>query len=231
MRLGVLLPTFRETPRDALTAADEAAAAGLDGVFAYDHLWPMGSPDRPALAPFEVLAAVAATHPSLVVGPLVARVGLVADEVLLGQCRALRTAALARVVLALGTGDRLSKEENLAYGIGYADATSRRASLRAIAEALLADGAEVWVGSGGPATQAVATELGCALNLWDADPEVVAAASRRGPVTWAGSTPRHGDAVDEARADVLLAQLRDAGAGWAVFDPRMPPQLLARLGR
>ena len=84
MRLGILLPTFRSAPRDALAAADDAARRGLDGVFAYDHLWPMGSPERPALAPFEVLAAVAERQPALVVGPLVARVDEAALAALLG---------------------------------------------------------------------------------------------------------------------------------------------------
>ena len=61
IRTGIVLPTFRETPADALEAAHEAFAAGVDGVFCYDHLWPMGQPERPALAPFPVLAALAAS--------------------------------------------------------------------------------------------------------------------------------------------------------------------------
>ena len=52
IRTGVVLPTFRETPDDALEAARLAFASGVDGVFCYDHIWPMGEPDRPALAPF-----------------------------------------------------------------------------------------------------------------------------------------------------------------------------------
>ena len=65
MKLGVLLPTFRDGAEDALAFAGEAVDAGVDGVFAYDHLWPMGSPTRPSLAPFPLLAAVARrTRPS-----------------------------------------------------------------------------------------------------------------------------------------------------------------------
>jgi hypothetical protein len=59
IRTGVVLPTFRETPDDALRAADDAVTAGVDGLFCYDHIWPMGQPDRPALAPFPVLGALA----------------------------------------------------------------------------------------------------------------------------------------------------------------------------
>ncbi len=60
IRAGVVLPTFRDTPDDALAAADSAVAAGIDGLFCYDHIWPMGQPERPALAPFPLLGALAA---------------------------------------------------------------------------------------------------------------------------------------------------------------------------
>jgi hypothetical protein len=42
MRIGVILPTFRDTPDEALETAARAEALGLDGVFCYDHVWPMG---------------------------------------------------------------------------------------------------------------------------------------------------------------------------------------------
>ncbi len=58
MRTGVVLPTFRETPDEAFAAAAQAVAAGVDGVFCYDHIWPLGQPHRPALAPFPVLGAL-----------------------------------------------------------------------------------------------------------------------------------------------------------------------------
>jgi len=63
MRTGVILPSFRADADAAFAAAGQAAAAGLDGVFCYDHLWPMGQPERPALAPFPLLAAIARANP------------------------------------------------------------------------------------------------------------------------------------------------------------------------
>ncbi len=59
MRTGVVLPTFRDTPDEAFDAAAKAVAAGVDGLFCYDHIWPLGQPERPALAPFPVLGALA----------------------------------------------------------------------------------------------------------------------------------------------------------------------------
>lgn len=229
MRLGILLPTFRRSPLDALAAADDAARHGLDGVFAYDHLWPMGSPERPAIAPFEVLAAVAERQPTLVVGPLVARIGLVEDEVLLGQCRALGVVADDRVIIGLGTGDRLSREENLAYGLRYLPPDERRASLRDVATALHDEGMEVWVGDGASATRAIASSIGCTLNLWDTDPTDVGRLAARSTVSWAGPGPEADGEIDAAATGALLERLAAAGATWAVFAPQVPIELLARL--
>jgi hypothetical protein len=229
MRLGVIVPSFRHTPRDALAAADAAAAAGLDGVFAYDHLWPLGSPERPAIAPFELLATVAARQPGLAVGTLVARVGLVADDVLVSQFRALRVVAAGGVIAALGTGDRLSRAENDAYGIDTAPPEARRASLRAIATTLQGDGFEVWVGAGAEATVAVARDVGATLNLWDREPPAVALAAADGPVSWAGTAPGGPDGIDEAATRALAVELAAAGASWAVFAPQVPIDVVGSL--
>jgi hypothetical protein len=210
VKIGVLLPSFRVGADDALAAASLAAAHGLDGVFAYDHLWPLGQPQRPSLAPFPLLAAVAARHDALVVAPLVARVGVVANDVLVTQFRALAEVAPGRVIAALGTGDRLSADENRAYGLPAWSASERRAMLAAVAGPLAAEMA-VWVGAGAPATDQLARSIGAALNLWDRPGDQVAAAAGAGEVTWAGN----------ARADLpaQLDELSAAGASWAVLAP------------
>lgn len=212
MKVGVLLPTFRDGARDALAAAEQAASGGLDGVFAYDHLWPMGSPQRPSLAPFPVLAAVAARHPQLVVGPLVARVGVTSTAHLVRQFRSLAAVAPGRVIGALGTGDALSRAENDAYGIAWQSADERRELVR---EAALALGGEmeVWIGAGAPATNELARALGATLNVWDKSPDEVAQLAASGPVTWAGPGP------DDLAA--TLDALALAGASWAVLSPQV----------
>ncbi|HEY5104725.1 MAG TPA: LLM class flavin-dependent oxidoreductase, partial [Acidimicrobiales bacterium] len=151
MKLGVLLPTFRDNADDAFTTAREAEDAQLDGVFAYDHLWPMGSPERPSLAPFPVLASVAAQCPRLFVGPLVSRVGLFSTATLVEQYLTLEALAPRRVIAALGTGDKLSAAENTAYGLVYASADTRRELLKETIVAL-APSIEVWCGAGSDKT-------------------------------------------------------------------------------
>ncbi len=206
MRLGVVLPTFAEDATEALALAARAELAGVDAVMAFDHLWPVGEPTRPALAPLPVLAAVAARSERLFVGPLVARVGLVSSAHLAGQMRALERLAPGRVICALGTGDATSAEEEAAYGLAPRPASERRARLE---EALvaLAGFAERWCGAGGAETNAIARRHGAALNLWRASPGRVREAAAEGPVTWAG--PLEG-------GEALLDALEHAGATWAV---------------
>lgn len=218
MKTGVILPTFRDNARDAFVVAAQCEELGIDGVFAYDHLWPMGSPTRPSLAPFPVLAAVAARHLTLHVGPLVARVGMVATSHLVSQFRTLAAVAPDRVVAAIGTGDAKSREELEAYGLDYADANARR-ELVAQAARTLRDEMPVWIGAGAPATNDLARELGVALNVWDADLATTTTLATSGAVTWAGPT----------REDLpaWLAQLEAAGVQWAVLAPGVDVASLA----
>jgi alkanesulfonate monooxygenase SsuD/methylene tetrahydromethanopterin reductase-like flavin-dependent oxidoreductase (luciferase family) len=211
MKIGVLLPTFRNGADDAFAFADRAAEAKLDGVFAYDHLWPMGSPTRPSLAPFGLLAVVARRHERLTVGPLVARLGLVGTRHLVRQFHTLARIAPGRVIAALGTGDKLSAPENEAYDIAVLSANDRRALLTDTARTLSTI-MPVWFGAGSEATNDAAREVGATINLWDASPEKVADMATRGPVSWAGPAP------DDLFA--RLDALRDAGATWAVLAPQ-----------
>jgi Luciferase-like monooxygenase len=212
VKLGVLLPIFQKNADDALALADRAQQAGLDGVFAFDHLWPIGSPERPALAPMPVLAAVAARF-SLSVGTLVARVGLVGEATLVEQFTTLELIAPGRVIAGLGTGDDLSKDEHDAYGIGYPSASERRRLLRD-AVAALAPVMNVWCGAGSPLTNAVAREHGVALNFWGVSAQMVHDEAANGPVTWAGPLGRE--------AATTLSALEDAGATWAVVSVPAP---------
>lgn len=219
MRVGVLLPLFQEDATPALDRAAAAEDAGIDGVFCFDHLWPIGQPERPALAPFPVLAAVARSTSTIVVGPLVARVGLVPDQVLLAELDALAALAPGRVVAGLGTGDRLSAGENEAYGLAFPPASDRRAALRACARAASARGLPVWIGDGSPATRRIAALEGVALNLWDAPIEQVAIEAQRSEVTWAGPLP--------ADLEQALGRLAGAGATWAVVAGPVDPGAVA----
>lgn len=218
MKLGVILPTFRDRLDDALDVALRCEAYRIDGVFAYDHLWPMGSPRRPSFAPFPVLAAVAARCPGLDVGPLVARVGVVGNSHLVSQFRSLALLAPGRVLGAIGTGDAKSRDELEGYGLEFTSANERRERVTEVARALREE-MPVWIGAGSPATNDLARALGVTLNVWDRDLTAIRELVAAGPVTWAG--PARSDMAD------WLSQLERVGVRWAVVAPGVDVASLA----
>jgi alkanesulfonate monooxygenase SsuD/methylene tetrahydromethanopterin reductase-like flavin-dependent oxidoreductase (luciferase family) len=132
--------------------AARCAELGIDGVFSPDHLfppvfYPPSGPNRPALEPFTLLAAVAARHPDLAVGTLVTRVTLRPPALLAKQAAALDQMTAGRAILALGTGDRASLPEHEAFGIPFPSASDRVALLEETVEALRAlFGGRAWAG-------------------------------------------------------------------------------------
>jgi alkanesulfonate monooxygenase SsuD/methylene tetrahydromethanopterin reductase-like flavin-dependent oxidoreductase (luciferase family) len=212
VKLGVTLPTFRDDA-SALDAARRAEGAGLDGVFVFDHLWPLGRQDRPALSAFPVLGAVAAVTTRLSFGPLVARIGLVPDDVLVAELASLAHMAPGRLIAGMGTGDAKSAAENAAYGIPPGPGDERRLALGRCARRVLDLGVPVWIGGGSVATTEMAVDLGagCAVNLWAGQPAAVAALVGRCEVTWGGPVA---GAVPELAQQ--LSGLAEAGASWAV---------------
>ena len=207
MKLGVSLPVFTDDPGRPLAVADRASALGLDGVFAPDHLfppvfYPPSGPDRPSLEAFSILSAVAATHPGLHVGTLVARVTLRAPGILAKQAAALDAMSGGRAILALGTGDRASVDEHERFGIPFPSVGARIALLEETVRAshalfggrtwrggdqvpplsgpLLPPGEPaIWVGGLSEPVLAVAARVADAWNGWGLDAESFAVRSTR----------------------------------------------------
>ncbi len=212
MRIGVIVPSFHPTVTAVRSCMAQAEEAGIHGLFAYDHLWPPGAPGRPAIAPFPLLGMIAAATSSVMVGTLVARVGLVPDEVLIGQFRTVDRLSGGRLIAGIGTGDRRSVAENLAYGLAPTGAGVRRRGLQFVGSTLVQEGIPVWIGAGMATTNAVAREIGAAINLFGARAERVAELGRSGVVCWGGTLVR-----GTAGAAAQLRSLAEAGASWAVI--------------
>lgn len=221
MKLAVTLPTFSADAGAVLAAARAAEEAGLHGVFSFDHVFPMGQPERPSLSLYPVLGAVAAVTKEISVGPLVARIGLVPDEVVVASLESLHLLLGERLIAALGTGDKASEEEHLRYGIPYLGVKAREESMAGVVRRLAAGGVECWVGAGSARsttrptlTARVAEEVGATVNYWQVPPEAVAeaVATLSVPVTWGGPLPK---TVTEAAA--ALATVQAAGASWAIW--------------
>ena len=242
MRIGVMLPTFTGDPSPVAEAARVAEGGGLDGTFVFDHLWPIGNPGRPALWSFGVLGAVAATTSRVVIGPLVARIDLLPeDDLVRGFLTLEAITGGGRVIAALGTGDRLSAPENIAYGVGQAPVLERLAAVARVADRLRGRGIETWIGGTSRVTAGLAREHADGHNLWAVTAEDLARrAAEDGHVpkkSWGGQVligrdrselvalrARYGDrgglisGTVEGVADRLRA-LAAAGATWAVCAP------------
>ena len=217
MKVGITLPQFRDDAGPALDTARRAEAAGLDGVFVFDHLWPLRQPSRPALAGLPLAAAVAAETDRAAVGTLVARVGVLPDAVLVHSLVTLARIAGPRLVAGVGVGDRHSRPENLAYGAPFRPRPERLASLAEVCRRLGDRGITTWVGGASAAAAAIAREHADALNLWGVGAEAVAEAAGAQPVTWAGQFDLVATGADRLRAH--LRAVAAAGATWAVVAP------------
>ncbi len=213
MKVGVTLPQFRPRSEPALAAARAAEEAGLDGVFVFDHVWAIGNPDRPARNAWPLLGAIAAETERVHVGPLVARVSLLANAVLVHNLETLHRMAGDRLIAGLGTGDRLSAAENEAVDVPYPPASARIRDLATVASGLRELGITTWVGGLSAEVHAVAVAQADALNLWGVDPERLASIGDVA-VTWGGPVP-----VTAAATADLLVRLAGAGATWAVCAP------------
>lgn len=212
MKIGITLPQFRDEADTALAAAVRAEKLGIDGVFVFDHLWPIGQPGRPAISSGPLLGALAASTSTIQIGTLVARIGLLPDDVLIDVLCGVDALSGGRLVAGIGTGDKLSREENEAYGIPFELADIRRQRLESVATAVSEAGIPVWVGGGRPEMVALARTSGAAVNVWQVGAEKVAPLVDQGiEVTWGGPV---GDTVRDARA--ALTAIAAAGATWAV---------------
>jgi alkanesulfonate monooxygenase SsuD/methylene tetrahydromethanopterin reductase-like flavin-dependent oxidoreductase (luciferase family) len=213
MKIGVTLPQFGDEAGPAIETARRAEELGLDGVFCFDHLWPIGQPNRSALSSAPLLGAVSAATSSIAVGSLVARIGLVPDDVLVAVISSLSLISGGRIIAGIGPGDHLTRDENDAFGIPFEPADTRRARMAEVGSAIRQRGIPVWIGGGHDKTIQVARELGSAVNLWEGEPRRLAELSESGlEVTWGGPVPGSPEEAVQRLSDVAAA-----GATWAVW--------------
>ena len=240
MRLGVTLPQFREDAEAPLTVARRAEAAGLDGVFVFDHLWPLHQPERPALHSLTLLGALTAETSRVTLATFVARVSLLPDAVLVHTLHSLhRMVEGRRFIAGLGTGDRNNRDENVAYGVGFPSAEDRARQLVDCCRRLRELGVPTWVGGDSERARGIAAEHADGWNGWGLTAERFASLAAGMPceTTWGGQIligrteahaadklEHHGlrpnlvhGTVDDLRRH--FAALRDAGAAWAVCSP------------
>jgi alkanesulfonate monooxygenase SsuD/methylene tetrahydromethanopterin reductase-like flavin-dependent oxidoreductase (luciferase family) len=240
MKVGLTLPSFTEDPETPLRVAAAAEAAGVDGIFAYDHLFRIGRNGemRPALECLALLGAVAAETSRITLGTLVVRATLRPPTTLATALDTLVRIAGSRLVVGIGAGDEESRSEMETFGLPMGSEHDRvkrlRASLREIADRPY----PAWVGGRARHVGLVAAESAKGWNRWGLDPdefaieaaEVASLVRRLNPdpasftTSWGGLVVLEGDdAAAQAKAERLGAGPRTIAGG-----PRAVAQTLAR---
>jgi alkanesulfonate monooxygenase SsuD/methylene tetrahydromethanopterin reductase-like flavin-dependent oxidoreductase (luciferase family) len=235
--LGLTLPQFSERPEPALDACRAAWELGFGGVFVFDHLWPLGQPERPALEGWTLLAALAAQvrrdPGGFRVGTLVTRAGLRNPGLVARMAATVGEIAGEPPIIGIGRGDAANRDENQAFGLPFGDPAERTAALEATVAALRGPrggGPEVWVGGTGPGALALAGRLGDAWNGWGRTPEELAAglAEARRAAEAAGRDPAA--VAGTWGGQVLVApDSREAEARLAAWGGDRPPAEVARV--
>jgi alkanesulfonate monooxygenase SsuD/methylene tetrahydromethanopterin reductase-like flavin-dependent oxidoreductase (luciferase family) len=247
--LGITLPSFRQRADPAFAVARAAEDAGLDGVFAYDHLFRRAADGtrRPAIEMFALLGAVAAETSRVALGSLVARATLRPPASLAhGFDTVARLAGPDRLLVTIGAGDRHSAEENESFGLSFGTMEVRVDALRDAVVTTRDRGYPVWVGGEHQSVRAIAEADADGWNAWGDDVDTfrtraaaVRAAAARDPfvVSWGGLVVLAPD--DEAAHEkaarlhagpsvlvggpaTIAAALQgyvDAGADWLMLAP------------
>lgn len=130
-----MLPQFTSDATRVIDAATRAEELELDSIFLYDHLWPLaGGKERPILESWTTLAWLAASTTKIRIGSLVTRSTLRHPAVLAKMVATVGAIAPGRLIAGIGSGDKLSREENEAFGLPYYAGDDRTDELRSVVE-------------------------------------------------------------------------------------------------
>ncbi len=118
-KFGCQLPQDILNPERLIKVAKECESLGYDSVWAYDHLSPYWLRSGRALECWTLLAAVAARTSKIRVGSLVTNVNLRNPALLAKMTATVDCISGGRLIVGLGTGDRMSVHEMQAYGYRF----------------------------------------------------------------------------------------------------------------
>jgi alkanesulfonate monooxygenase SsuD/methylene tetrahydromethanopterin reductase-like flavin-dependent oxidoreductase (luciferase family) len=130
IKFGCQLPQEGGDFEKIVRVAEICERLGYDSIWAYDHLAPYWTRRGQAFECWTLLAAVAQRTKNIKLGSLVTNVNLRNPALLAKITSSLDNLCDGRLILGLGTGDRMSREELLSYGYSYARVEERVERLR-----------------------------------------------------------------------------------------------------
>jgi alkanesulfonate monooxygenase SsuD/methylene tetrahydromethanopterin reductase-like flavin-dependent oxidoreductase (luciferase family) len=110
--------------------ARECERLGYDSIWVYDHLSPFWLPSGQSFECWTLLSALAQRTKKIRLGTLVTNVNLRNPALLAKMSSTVDNISGGRLILGLGSGDRLSRNELISYGYGFASLEDRAARLR-----------------------------------------------------------------------------------------------------
>ena len=124
-RFGCQLPQEESDFEKLAKVAEDCERLGYDSIWAYDHLAPYWTQTGQAYECLTLLAAIAQRTKNIKLGSLVTNVNLRNPALLAKITSSLDNLSDGRLILGLGTGDRMSRNELLSYGYGFASLDER----------------------------------------------------------------------------------------------------------
>lgn len=193
-KFGCQLPQDTSNPDRVIRAAKDCERLGYDSVWAYDHLSPYWLRSGRALECWTLLSAVATVTSKVKVGSLVTNVNLRNPALLAKMSSTVDRISGGRLIVGLGTGDRMSAPEMRAYGYLFAPMNERIDRLRDTIRILRA----MWTGKT-VSIQGNVSSITNALNL----PK-----PKQAPPIWVGG--KHHKILD------IVAELADGWNYWGL---------------
>jgi alkanesulfonate monooxygenase SsuD/methylene tetrahydromethanopterin reductase-like flavin-dependent oxidoreductase (luciferase family) len=127
---GCQLPQEMSDFEKLAEIAERCESLGYDSVWAYDHLAPYWMKQPQSLECWTLLAAVAQRTTKIKLGSLVTNVNLRNPALLAKITSTFDNISNGRLILGLGTGDSLSRNELLSYGYSFPSIDERVERLR-----------------------------------------------------------------------------------------------------
>jgi alkanesulfonate monooxygenase SsuD/methylene tetrahydromethanopterin reductase-like flavin-dependent oxidoreductase (luciferase family) len=130
IKFGCQLPQETDDFEKLVGIAERCEDIGYDSVWAYDHLAPYWTQRGQSFECWTVLAAIAQRTTRIKLGSLVTNVNLRKPALLAKITSTFDNISKGRLILGLGTGDRMSRSELVSYGYPLSSINERVERLR-----------------------------------------------------------------------------------------------------